>query len=211
MQQEIIHVDAFTDKPFSGNPAAVCVMNAPADPAWMQNVAREMNLAETAFVWPLDGPKLSLRWFSPTIEVDLCGHATLASAHVLWETGNLKSDATAYFQTRSGELRARRDGVWIEMDFPALPAQSVAPPPGLIEAISPAARDHFVACGRSRFDYLVELDLDQSELVALVPDLRTIATIDARAVIVTTRRTTDPRFNFVSRFFCCALESTKTP
>ena len=120
MPHEIVQVDAFTDTPFTGNPAAVCVMKQPADPMWMQRVAMEMNLSETAFVWPIAGDRLSLRWFTPIVEVDLCGHATLAAAHVLGETGALPQHATAKFETRSGLLTARRDGDWIEMDFPAL-------------------------------------------------------------------------------------------
>src|SRR6478609_1090976 len=104
MQQEIIQVDAFTDTPFAGNPAAVCIMDAPADAEWMQHVAREMNLSETAFLWPVDAQTLSLRWFTPTVEVDLCGHATLAAAHVLWEMKRLSPDSIARFQTRSGLL-----------------------------------------------------------------------------------------------------------
>src|SRR5690349_326998 len=137
MQQEIITVDAFTDKPFTGNPAAVCIMKAPADPGWMQRVAMEMNLSETAFVWPMDDNRFSLRWFTPTVEVDLCGHATLAAAHVLWETGALSLDKSARFETRSGLLTARRDGTWIELDFPALPPQITTAPDGLIDALAP--------------------------------------------------------------------------
>jgi PhzF family phenazine biosynthesis protein len=158
-------------------------------------------LSETAFVWPINSETLSLRWFTPTGEVDLCGHATLAAAHVLWETGRLKPESAAHFQTRSGALLARRDGNWIELDFPALVPKPVATPDGLVEALGEAARDRVIACGKSRFDLLVELDLDQSEIAALKPDMRSLATVDARAVIVTTRHVTDPRFDFISRFF----------
>src|SRR4051812_16047473 len=112
MEQEIIQVDAFTDRPFAGNPAAVCVMEQARDEEWMQHVAAEMNLSETAFLYPLDRPeRFHLRWFTPTVEVDLCGHATLAAAHVLWETNRLRADQVAEFQTRSDLLTAsRRDG-----------------------------------------------------------------------------------------------------
>jgi PhzF family phenazine biosynthesis protein len=208
MEQEIIQVDSFTNKPFAGNPAAICVMGAPAETEWMQKVAREMNLSETAFVWPLQSGELSLRWFTPNVEVDLCGHATLAAAHVLWETKRLALDATARFQTRSGLLTARCDGAWIEMDFPATPPQPAAPPPGMIDALGPAGRDAFVECGRSRFDYLVQLDLDQSGLEKLRPDLRALSQIEARAVIVTSQRPSDTRFDFVSRFFAprCGID-----
>src|SRR3954447_11142810 len=109
MRQEIVQVDSFTDAPFTGNPAGVCIMERPADALWMQRVAMEMNLSETAFVWPIENDRLSLRWFTPTVEVDLCGHATLAAAHVLWENETLALDRPAKFETRSGVLTARRD------------------------------------------------------------------------------------------------------
>src|SRR5438270_13818077 len=118
MPTPITQVDAFTSVPFAGNPAAVCVLPAPRDEKWMQNVAREMNLAETAFLDPRP-EGYNLRWFTPAVEVDLCGHATLASAHVLWEEGRLKPTETARFHTRSGWLTAVQRGEWIEMDFPA--------------------------------------------------------------------------------------------
>src|SRR5271165_2529050 len=124
MGQTIVQVDAFTDRPFAGNPAAVCVLPGPRDGRWMQDVAREMNLSETAFLHrEEDGYRL--RWFTPAVEVDLCGHATLASAHVLWEEGFLPPDCSARFQTRSGLLTATRDGDWIELDFPSMPVGPV--------------------------------------------------------------------------------------
>ncbi len=153
MTLSIVQVDAFTSKPFSGNPAAVCVLPEPRDAAWMQNVAREMNLAETAFVRPHEGG-FDLRWFTPAVEVDLCGHATLASAHVLWETGRLGDAEPARFHTRSGLLTAERRGDWIELDFPVLREEPAKAPPGLMEALHVSPR----YVGRSRFDYLVELD-----------------------------------------------------
>src|SRR3989442_5002460 len=121
MGLRIVQVDAFTDRAFGGNPAAVCVLPEPRDAAWMQAVAREMNLSETAFL-RLDGDCYRLRWFTPAVEVDLCGHATLASAHVLWEDGHLATDKGAAFHTRSGLLGAVRRGEWIELDFPATQA-----------------------------------------------------------------------------------------
>jgi predicted PhzF superfamily epimerase YddE/YHI9 len=149
MSLRITQVDAFTDCPFAGNPAAVCLLPAPADPRWMQDVAREMNLSETAFLVPqTDG--FELRWFTPAVEVDLCGHATLASAHVLWEDGHLAPNAQARFHTRSGLLTADRRGAWIELDFPATRAEPAAAPGGLTAALGVTPR--FV--GRSRFDYL---------------------------------------------------------
>src|SRR6266567_3975843 len=131
MAQTIFQVDAFTDKPFAGNPAGVCILSEPRDESWMQNVAREMNLSETAFLLKeQDG--FNLRWFTPAVEVDLCGHATLASAHILWEAGYLKPGQPARFHTRSGLLSAERKDQWIELDFPAQPAEPTSPPNGLL-------------------------------------------------------------------------------
>ena len=134
MGQTIVQVDAFADHPFGGNPAAVCVLPAARDAAWMQDVAREMNLAETAFLHP-ENDDYRLRWFTPTVEVALCGHATLASAHVLWEDGYLRADREARFQTQSGLLTARRAGDWIELDFPATPPAPAPAPTGLAAAL----------------------------------------------------------------------------
>ena len=190
----IVQVDAFTDTPFHGNPAAVCVLESPRPAAWMQDVAREMNLPETAFVEPgADG--FGLRWFTPAVEVDLCGHATLASAHVLWEDGRLPASAQARFHTRSGLLTADRSGDWIDLDFPATPAEPAAAPAGLNAAIGVTPR--FV--GRSRFDYLLEVDGE--EIVrGCKPDFGALARVDARGVIVTSRAAASS-YDFVSRFF----------
>ena len=191
----ITQVDAFTDKPFSGNPAAVCVLSAPRDEEWMQAVAREMNLSETAFLVPRAG-EYALRWFTPTIEVALCGHATLASAHVLWETGQLAHDAQARFHTRSGLLTATRRGAWIELDFPARPVTELDTPPAeLLRALD--AAPSFV--GRSKDDYLVELN-DEAAVRGVNPDLRLLRQAGMRGVIVTARATSEG-FDFVSRFF----------
>jgi len=190
----ITQVDAFTHRPFAGNPAAVCVLAAPREEAWMQDVAREMNLSETAFLHP-DGDGYRLRWFTPAVEVELCGHATLASAHVLWETGALAPQATARFHTRSGLLTAARRGEWIELDFPALPTEAATPPPGFTEALGAAPRGVW----RTRFDYLCELG-DEDEIRALRPDFRRMRELGVRGTIVTSRsRSAD--FDFVSRFF----------
>jgi len=125
MPSQIIQVDAFTSQPFRGNPAAVCILAAPPDEVWMREVAREMNLSETCFLHPeADGYRL--RWLTPAVEVDLCGHATLAAAHVLWQDGHLRPDQPALFYTRSGLLTCRLQGGWIEMDFPAKPAAPAA-------------------------------------------------------------------------------------
>jgi len=134
MSLPIIQVDAFTDRPFAGNPAAVCLLPAAAETQWMQDVAREMNLSETAFLVPQsDG--FGLRWFTPAVEVDLCGHATLASAHVLWEEGRLPASTQARFHTRSGLLTAERSGDWIDLDFPVTRAEPAPAPAGLNAAI----------------------------------------------------------------------------
>src|SRR5881396_3733332 len=194
MPIRITQVDAFTDRPFAGNPAAVCILPKVADPAWMLNVAREMNLAETAFlVKQRDG--YDLRWFTPAVEVDLCGHATLASAHVLWEDGHLAADKAAAFHTRSGLLGAVRRGEWIELDLPATPATAAVAPPGLVDALG--VKPRYV--GKTRFDYLVELDGEES-VRALEPDLTALARVEARGVMVTSRASSDG-FDFVSRFF----------
>jgi PhzF family phenazine biosynthesis protein len=208
--QPILVVDAFSDRPFAGNPAAVCLLREDADPRWMQNVAMEMNLAETSFVLPRRD-RFGLRWFTPTIEVDLCGHATLAAAHVLWETGVLGTSDEARFDTRSGELGARRDGEWIELDFPATPVQAADPPRELIESLGPAVRNRVRAVAKSKFDFLVELDVDQNELAALKPDLQLLARVPARGTILTTHRTAEARFDFASRFFAPACGINEDP
>src|SRR4028119_2378224 len=134
MGQRITQVDAFTDKPFRGNPAAVCILDTPRDETWMQNVAQEMNLSETAFLHRVDD-RFNLRWFTPTVEVALCGHATLASAHVLWESGYLKQEQQARFQTKSGLLTAVQQGAWIELDFPATLVEQTTAPAELVRAL----------------------------------------------------------------------------
>src|SRR5205085_3018785 len=138
MSVPIFHVNAFTRAPFAGNPAAVCLLTAAgAEPGWMQSVAAQMNLSETAFVSP-ENDGYRLRWFTPRVEVDLCGHATLASAHILWQTGRLAAGAVARFHTRSGVLTARQQGDLISMDFPAVRAQPCSADPGLAEALLPS-------------------------------------------------------------------------
>jgi predicted PhzF superfamily epimerase YddE/YHI9 len=199
----LIQVDAFTDKPFGGNPAAVCLLDSRRDERWMQNVAREMNLSETAFLSPrADG--YDLRWFTPTVEVDLCGHATLASAHALWETGRLAKDATARFHTKSGLLTCSRKGFWIEMDFPSKPANDAAAPPGLVEALRAKPRN----TARSHYDWLVEVGSEE-EVRSLAPDFALLRTVDARGVIVTSRARGG--FDFVSRFFAPAAGVDEDP
>lgn len=189
----IYQVDAFTPIAFAGNPAAVCLLDQPASPEWMQHVAAEMNLAETAFLSPAnDG--FDLRWFTPTVEVDLCGHATLASAHVLWESGRLSPANSARFHTRSGLLTCVRDGDWIEMDFPSTPASTVDPPPGLLDALGLAS----ATVARSRSMYLVEVSSDRL-VRGMIPDLGRLKPIPCVGVIVTARSI--GTYDFISRFF----------
>jgi PhzF family phenazine biosynthesis protein len=200
----IVQVDAFASRPFTGNPAAVCVLPAPRDERWMQDVAREMNLAETAFLHPEDDG-YRLRWFTPAAEVALCGHATLASAHVLWEDGHLPPGEPARFHTRSGVLTAERRDDWIELDFPATPAEPTAPPPVLVAALGAAPR----WVGRTRFDYLVELASEEA-VRTLAPDLAELAALDARGVIVTSRGAS-AAYDFVSRFFAPGIGVPEDP
>lgn len=195
MAIRIVQVDAFTDRPFAGNPAAVCVLPGPRPDSWMKDVAREMNLSETAFLTPhTDG--YNLRWLTPAVEVDLCGHATVASAHVLWEDGHLPEGKQARFHTRSGLLTADRRGAWIELDFPAKVAVPTEAPPRLLPALGIASAK-FV--GRNAFDYLVEVDSEET-LRALSPDHSTLRQEPVRGVIVTARGA-NGQFDFVSRFF----------
>jgi PhzF family phenazine biosynthesis protein len=205
MKQAIIQVDAFTDKPFSGNPAAVCILEAARDDTWMQNVAREMNLSETAFLLKRpDG--YNLRWFTPEIEVDLCGHATLASAHVLWEDKHLPLEAEVQFHTRSGVLAARFKDHWIEMDFPAEPARQEVPPKELITALSITP----LYTGRNRLnDYLVEIESAQV-LRMLTPDFTLLKTVPMRGVMVTARSIAMP-YDFISRFFAPRVGINEDP
>lgn len=194
MPRSIIQVDAFTDRRFTGNPAAVCIVSDDVEEWWMQDLAREMNLSETAFLLPHEDG-YDLRWFTPTTEVDLCGHATLASAHVLWEDGHLGPGETARFHTRCGLLQADRRGEWIEMDFPAEPAEPVDAPSRIVAALGVEPR----WIGRNQFDLLVELE-DEKAVRALRPDMAVLRSIPARGIIVTSPAVSD-RFDYVSRFF----------
>lgn len=196
MSQPIIQVDSFTDRAFAGNPAGVCIMERVRDEQWMRNVAREMNLSETAFVAPRADGAFDLRWFTPAVEVDLCGHATLAAAHVLWETSQLGPDQPARFHTKSGLLTCTKRGDWIEMDFPGTAPTQAPPPPGMLAALGYEAP---LFVGKTRFDYLVEVS-DEAALRAVAPDFGKLKSTEARGVIVTARATL-PGFDFVSRFF----------
>jgi PhzF family phenazine biosynthesis protein len=195
MPTRIVTVDAFTNVPFAGNPAAVCVLPEWKPDEWLRNVAREMNLSETAFLVRRDGA-FDLRWLTPAVEVDLCGHATVASAHVLWEDGHLPADVQARFHTRSGLLTADRCGEWIELDFPLKKAVAAHAPPSLLTALGVESP---VAVMKNVFDYLIEVE-SEAELRRLKPDHASLRQIPVRGVIVTARAAS-PAFDFVSRFF----------
>ncbi|MCA1733715.1 MAG: PhzF family phenazine biosynthesis protein [Acidobacteria bacterium] len=205
MAQQIFQVDAFTREPFTGNPAAVCILPAGSTEERFQEIAREMNLAETAFVAPR-GEEFGLRWFTPSVEVDLCGHATLASAHVLWESGLLPQDREARFQTLSGLLVARRAGDRIELDFPAEPPEESLPPAGLLEALG---IETAVFVGRNRLDHLIEVE-NEEVVRAISPDFRRLAGVAGRGAIVTAP-SADSRFDFVSRYFAPAVGVDEDP
>ncbi len=206
---KIYQVDAFTERPFAGNPAAVCILDDRRDETWMRQVAREMNLSETAFL-RRDGEGYELRWFTPTVEVELCGHATLASAHILWETGLLPGDRAAIFATRSGRLAAsRRDG-WIELDFPYERAEEAPEPDGLAAALGIEPR----WIGKSRLDYLVEV-ASAADIRGLDPDFRALKAVPlggpvARGVMVTAPADEDG-VDFVSRYFAPAAGIDEDP
>lgn len=211
MGSPIFHVDAFTDRAFAGNPAAVCILSDERDDAWLQNVARELNLSETAFLRRTD-PGWQLRWFTPTVEVDLCGHATLASAHVLWEAGYAAPGATLLFQTKSGQLSASQrsgsEGKGIELDFPAEPPRACPAPTDLLAALGMASARF---TGRNRLDYLIEADGERA-LRALTPDFKRLAAAcgAGRGVIVTAS-SDRPEYDFVSRFFAPAAGIDEDP
>lgn len=197
-------VDAFAERPFQGNPAAVCPLERPADAGWMQRVAGEMNLSETAFTVPQEG-SFGLRWFTPAVEVDLCGHATLATAHLLWEQKLTPADQPIRFQTRSGLLTCSRNGAKIELDFPAEPATPVPSLPALTFALGAEP----ISLRRNRFDLIAEFPTE-SDVLALRPDYGKLGKIAARGIIATAR-SADPRFDFVSRFFAPAVGVNEDP
>jgi PhzF family phenazine biosynthesis protein len=195
MPYPFFHVDAFTNRPFSGNPAAVCLLEAPADPGWMRRVAAELGLSETAFVSPVDGG-FGLRWFTPEVEVNLCGHATLASAHVLWEAGRLPREAQARFQTRSGWLTAAREGAWITLDFPATPVVPGPIPAGAVAAIGIEP----VTTGTAGPRWVVEA-ASEHDVRGLQPDFARLRTLTGRGLIVTAAAPGGAAYDFVSRYF----------
>lgn len=191
----LFQVDAFTDKPFGGNPAAVCLLNDKRDDKWMLSVAKEMNLSETAFILPQEDG-FSLRWFTPAVEVDLCGHATLASAHVLWESGILPPGRAAQFHTRSGLLIAEQMGNEIKMTFPAISQSATDAPPGLLQALGVEAK----YVGRCGDKYLLHVE-DEASVRNLAPDFAALRKLSLRGVMVTARGDDASPHDFVSRYF----------
>ncbi len=207
MAVTLIQVDAFTDKPFAGNPAAVCVTSQPMADDLMQTIAVEMNLSETAFLHPIEGG-YSLRWFTPAVEVDLCGHATLASAHVLWSEGHLSAETRARFLTKSGWLSAEKKGDWIEMDFPARPVKVVAHvPPQLVASLCCGSTIRTVA--KSDVNYLVEIQSEKA-LRSLQPDFDAVKKLPMQGIIATAVADSD-QYDFVSRYFGPAVGINEDP
>jgi PhzF family phenazine biosynthesis protein len=200
----IFQVDAFTNRAFSGNPAAVCILSELRDEQWMQNVAREMNLSETAFLnKKKDG--YNLRWFTPKEEVDLCGHATLASAHILWETNQLKENEEARFYTRSGLLTAKKQNEWIELNFPAEVEKETDAPKELLESIG--VKPKYV--GKNRFDYLIEVESEEI-LRKINPNFDLLRKVNTRGVMVTST-SASKEYDFVSRFFAPRVGINEDP
>ena len=191
----LYQVDAFTGRAFAGNPAGVCLLDEPRPDAWMQSLAAELKHSETAFLLP-ENDGYRLRWFTPVSEVDLCGHATLASAHVLFETGRVGASAEARFFTRSGLLTACHKDGWVELNFPATPALPAPPPAGMLEALG---LRQALYVGKNAYDYLVEV-AKESEVHDLNPDFRALQKITMRGVIVTAPAETG-EYDFLSRFF----------
>lgn len=199
----IVRANAFTDKPFKGNPAAVCIMTSPRDDAWMQAVAAEMNLSETAFLLEREDG-YSLRWFTPSTEVDLCGHATLASAHALWETGCLPRHQQARFHTRSGLLTAESKGAWIEMDFPSDPAKHVTTPASLFTALKANGK----LIGFTGTNFLVETE-SPDVVRNLSPDFNMLKMLGARVIV--TSIADEPGYDFISRYFAPSVGIDEDP
>ena len=202
---EILQIDAFSSRAFSGNPAGVCILNdddpilsAPEGDlgVWMQSVAMEMNLSETAFLIR-ENEGFRLRWFTPTLEVDLCGHATLAAAHFLYSKDLVKRDTEIKFYSRSGVLSATQSEGWIWLDFPAEPAVETPQVMGLSEILEIP----ILYAGKNRMDYIFEIESEET-LRVLKPDLRLLEGLDARGVIITARAKSESEgYDFVSRFF----------
>lgn len=189
----VYHVNSFTDKFFKGNPAGVCILEEATDTQRMQNIAMEMNLSETAFFYK-EGNGFNLRWFTPESEVDLCGHATLASAHILWETGICKEENIEFY-TQSGTLYAKRENKYIVLDFPKEEDSQVDTPREIKDSLNVP----IIYTGKNRMDFIVEVE--NGDIVSsLEPDFAIMKKLDARGIIVT-GQSTDSKNDFISRFF----------
>lgn len=207
MKLKLQTVDAFTDKPFSGNPAAVCLLDDILPDSLMQKIAMEMNLSETAFVLrekdedgnPTD--TYSLRWFTPSSEIDLCGHATLASGHIMWQEGVCKEDETIKFNTRSGLLTAKKSDKGITLDFPAIPQKEIKYPPELIASIGGA---NPVYVGMTKWNYIIELENEEA-IHNAKPDYSIMLSLPGWGTIITAQADKNglgkDGYDVVSRFF----------
>ncbi|MDZ7314864.1 MAG: PhzF family phenazine biosynthesis protein [candidate division KSB1 bacterium] len=200
----IYQVDAFTKEKFKGNPAVICLLERHADESWMQAFAAEMNFSETAFVLPLEDG-FHLRWFTPTTEVDLCGHATLAAAHVLFEIGRLSTGSEAHFHTRSGLLTVRKEGDLYWMKFPSEPPKPTESSPSLTRIFGAPP----IYVGRNRHDMLIHME-DPQMVTDFVPDFYELAEFPVRGIILTSR-SEDPAYDFISRFFAPRVGINEDP
>lgn len=200
-------IDAFADGPFSGNPAAVCLLDKAAPEAWMQSMALEMGISETAFVSP-EADFFQLRWFTPQSEVKLCGHATLASCAALLDSGRVTNAQPVRFMTKSGELRAwrRNDNGLIELDFPEKTPLPQPPPDGMLAALGLMSCDSAARAGE---DWLLEAE-DEAAVRNLAPDFKALVALGSRGVCVTARAE-DAGADFVSRFFAPAVGVNEDP
>jgi PhzF family phenazine biosynthesis protein len=195
---KICHINVFTNRPFHGNPAAVCILPHPKIDSWMQSMAAELNLPVTAFIIrQADG--FMLRWFTPVAEVDMCGHGTLAAAHIVWQESLARPDGGIVFYTRSGTLRAWKEDDWIGLDFPSMPAQPIHEPEGLRDILGVP----FIYVGKNEYDIIVEVDSEQT-VRSLDPDKDTLRRLPMRGLIVT-GRSDNPEYDFVSRFFASSF------
>lgn len=191
---ELSIINTFTEQAFKGNPAAVCFLSDEKESSWMQTVAKELNLPTTAFIWFIND-EYHLRWFTPSVEIPICGHGTLASAYFLWEKRYVDKARSIPFHTKSGVIKAQLIDGWIQLQFPAIIEQNVVAPELLIKALGVEP----VYVGKSRLDYLVEVESE--EIVRnLKPNIDLIAQLPVRGVIVTSHSNAN-EFDFVSRFF----------
>jgi PhzF family phenazine biosynthesis protein len=205
MKQTIIQVDAFTNQIFQGNPAAVCILPTTQNERWMQSVAQEMNLSETAFLVKQE-QDYHLRWFTPTTEVPLCGHATLASAHVLWTEGYASTGQTINFQTKSGLLTAKYEDNWIELNFPVNRSQEIPPITKLQDALGVGIKTF----AYNSLGYLVEINSSE-QVQQLQPNFALLKQLPISNVIVTSLAVANSEYDFVSRFFAPGLGIEEDP